>query len=327
MSTATVSRALNGKPGVSADVRQKVIDLAGQLRYTPNPAAQNLATAKTYAVALAIRRRLVHTDNPFYDRVMMGIEMELEKQGYYLVMITIDEEQHEKGWLPPGLDRRRLDGLIVVGPELSGRTMTTLLALGLPTVLVGNSLGHTSVDAVTSKNQEGGYLATQHLIDHGHEHIAFLGGPLDWSPIRDRQQGYRRAIQQHGLAANIVTQSSLNIEAGRRTLAEALAQNPKISAIFAANDPMAIGAMQAARELGRTVPDDLAVVGYDNIPWSETTEPPLTTVYIQKQQMGKLAARRILDVMNEGPQPAVDIFVENELLIRRSCGCPPTEGS
>ena len=141
VSTATVSRALNGKPGVSAPVREKVIELANQLRYTPNPAAQNLATAKSYAVALAIRRRLVHMDNPFYDRVMMGIEMELEKQGYYLVMITIDEAQHEHGWLPPGLDPRRLDGLIIVGPELSGRTMTTLLSLGLPTVLVGQFAG------------------------------------------------------------------------------------------------------------------------------------------------------------------------------------------
>ena len=287
--------------------------------YTPNPAARNLATSRTDAVAVVIRRRFVGTDNPFYDRVMMGIEMELEKHGYHLVLTTIDEDQRDV--LPPGLDTRRLDGMIVVGTELSGRAMTTLLALGLPTVLVGNTLDHLSVDAVTSRNREGGYAATKHLIEHGHTHIAFLGGPPNWSPVRDRRMGYVEAMSEYGLAPVVTEVPSLALEAGRVALEQALEQDPRVNAVLAANDPVAIGAMQAARELGRRVPKDLAVIGYDNISWAESTDPPLTTVYIRKQLMGKLGARRLLDLIDEGPQPAVRTYVENELVVRRSCGC------
>ncbi|MCE7982824.1 MAG: LacI family transcriptional regulator [Caldilinea sp. CFX5] len=321
VSSATVSRALNGKAGVSAEMRRKVLELAGELHYQPNPVAQQLATAKAYAVAFVIRRQLIRVDNPFYDRIMMGVELELEKQGYHLVAITIDEDTHRDNTLPPGLDSRRLDGLIIAGPELSGRMMMRLLALGLPTVLVGNMLPNVAVDAVASKNREGGYRATKHLIEHGHQQIAFLSGPTDWSPVQERTRGYLEALQEHNLAHTIIYQSGLRIANGYAALQELLAQHPTVTAVFASNDPMAIGALQAAKEAGRSVPNDLALIGFDNIPWAETTDPPLTTVYIHKQQMGKLAARRLLDLLQNGPEPAVFIGVENELVIRRSCGC------
>ena len=300
-------------------MRRRVLELAGQLGYTPNPAARNLVTSRTEAVGLVIRRRLVGTSNPFYDRIIMGIEMELEKKGYHLVLSTIDEEQRSQ--LPPGLDVRRLDGLIVVGPELSGRTMTTLLSLGLPTVLAANTLDHMDVDAVTSCNREGACAATKHLIEHGHEHIAYLGGRPQWSPLGDRLVGYRETMR--GIVSSHMScrRRRCILTTGARISTQALEEHSEISAVFAANDPLAIGAMQASRELGRSVPDDIAIIGYDNIAWSETTEPPLTTVYIHKQQMGRLAARRLLDLMEEGPQPAISTYVANELVIRRSCGC------
>jgi len=321
VSSATVSRALNGKAGVSAETRRKVLELASELHYQPNPAAQQLATSKSYAVAFVIRRPLIRLENPFYPRIMMGVEQELEKQGYHLVAITIDEEQYRDNNLSSGLDPRRLDGLIVAGPELSGRIIMRLLSLNLPTVLVGNTLPHMAVNAVTSKNQEGGYSATKHLIQHEHKQIAFLSGPPEWSPVRERMRGYKEALQEHALSPTIVYRPGLSIADGALALKEALAQNPQISAVFASNDPMAIGVLQAAKELGRTVPDDLAIMGFDNIVWTETTDPPLSTVYIHKQQMGKLAARRLLDVMGQNSEPAVNILVENELVIRRSCGC------
>lgn len=327
VSTATVSRALNGKAGVSQETRQRVLEVANELRFTPNPAAQSLATSKTYAVAFVIRRRLVWSDNPFYDRIMMGVEQELEKQGYHLVAITIDEKQSYDSWLPPGLDKRRLDGVIIAGCELSNRVMTTLISLGLPTVLVGNTLLHSAVDAVTSDNKEGGYTATKHLIEHGHRHIAFLCGPQEWSPVRERLQGYGEAMQEYGLSPAIIYRPNLEIETGGDALREALSQNPKISAVFAVSDPFAIGAMRAAREMGRKIPDDLAIIGFDNIPWAENTEPPLTTAYIHKAKMGRLAARRMLELLNEGPQPTISIRVGNELVIRRSCGCPYSSAS
>ncbi|MEJ2559606.1 MAG: LacI family DNA-binding transcriptional regulator [Anaerolineae bacterium] len=321
ISAATVSRVLNGKPGVSQKTRQRVLEIARELNFTPNPAAQSLVTSKTYAVAFVIKRWLVRVDNPFYDRIMMGVEQELEKHGYHLVAITIDETQHTPLRLPPGLDKRRLDGLIIAGCELSDGMMTTLISLGVPTVLVGNTLRHSSVDAVTSANQDGGFTATTHLIEHGHRQIAFLCGPQEWSPVRERLQGYREAMREHSLPENIIYCPDLEIETGRDALRKALNENPNISAVFATSDPIAIGAMRAAQELGRTVPDDLAIIGFDNIPWAENTQPPLTTLYIHKGEMGKMAARRLLELFDARPQPPLTIRVGNELVIRQSCGC------
>jgi DNA-binding LacI/PurR family transcriptional regulator len=321
LSTATISRVLNGKPGVSQKTRQRVLEVANQFNFSPNPAAQSLVTSKTYAVAFIIKRWLVHSENPFYDRIMMGVEQELEKHGYHLVAITIDETQHSPARLPPGLDRRRLDGLIIAGCELSDSITTTLISLGLPTVLVANTFQHSPVDSVTSANQEGGYAATKHLFEHEHRHIAFLCGPQEWSPVRERLQGYLQAMQEHGLSPTIIYRPDLEIESAYDALREGLTKNPDISAVFASSDPMAIGAMRAAQEMGRKIPDDLAIIGFDNIPWSESTQPPLTTVYIHKEEMGKIAARRMLELFSEELPVPVTIRVGNELVIRQSCGC------
>ncbi len=321
ISTATVSRALNGKPGVSPAVRQKVFELANQVLYKPNPVAQQLATARSFAIAFVVKRHLIWADNPFYERIMMGAEQEVERHGYHLVAITIDEELHSEHALPPGLDPRRLDGLLIAGPELSRRMILRLLALGVPAVLVGNSLAGVPVNTVASQNYEGGYAATRHLIEHGHRHIAYLSGPPDAAPVQERCEGYLRALREHDLEPIIVAQPGLSIIHGQQGYPELMARYPATTAIFAANDPVAIGAMQAAKEAGRTIPNDLAIIGFDNLTWTETTEPPLTTVYIHKQQMGKLAARRLLDIMQDGQGPVASILVENELVIRKSCGC------
>jgi LacI family transcriptional regulator len=327
ISTATVSRVLNGKPGVSAEIRQKVLDLANEFRFTPNPAAKSLSTSKTYAIAFVIKRKLVYSDNPFYDRIMVGAEQELEKHGYHLISITVNDEQTGDSWMPPGLDPRRLDGLIITGCELSDKVMMTLLSLGLPTVLSANTLSVMSVDAVSSDNRKGSYAATKHLIlEHSHEKIAYLMGPKNWSPVSERLLGYEEAMKEQGLQPLITCCNDLEIKSGASSLEETLRNHPGISAVLASNDPMAIGALQAARKLGIKVPEDLAVIGFDDIPWSETTEPSLTTVAIQKEQIGKLTARRLLELIEEGPQPSIVIRVSNELILRRSCGCnPPTD--
>ncbi|MCC7208819.1 MAG: substrate-binding domain-containing protein, partial [Anaerolineae bacterium] len=294
------------------------------LRFTPNPAAQNLASSKTYAVAFVIRRRLIHAENPFYDAMMVGVERELEQHGYHLVAITIDDEPSRDLWMPPGLDKRRLDGMFVAGCELSDRVMTTLLSLGIPTVLVANSVRHGAVDAVTSDNRAGGFAATEHLIRHGHRHVAFVGGPRTWAPIFERMQGYHEAMLEHGLTPILQLQPNLYIDAGAAALYELLGHHPEVTAVFAASDPLAIGVMRAAQEMGRRVPDDLAIIGYDNIVWAETTTPPLTTIHIQKEKIGQIAARRLLEVLRGEALTPVKVEVSNDIVIRESCGCKPT---
>ncbi len=321
VSTATVSRALNGKPGVSAATRQRVFELANEFLYKPNPLAQQLATSKSFAVAFVVKRNLIWAGNSFYDRIMMGAEQELERHGYHLIAITIDEELHLDNTLPPGIQPRRLDGMLIAGPELSGRMMARLLSLPTPSVLVGNFLLNSAVDTVSSDNYAGAYQAAKHLIEHGHRQIAYLSGPPDWAPVRERREGYLQALHEADLAPMIVVQLGLGSADGQQGFQELMARFPMTTAVLAANDPVAIGVMQAAKEAGRSIPHDLALIGYDNVLWTETTDPPLTTVYIHKQQLGKMAARRLLDIMKEDREPVAKILVENELVIRRSCGC------
>lgn len=325
ISTATVSRVLNGKPGVADKTRQLVLELVNDLRFTPNPAAQNLASSKTYAAAFVIRRRLLGAENPFYDAVMVGVERELEQHGYHVVAVTIDDDPSREIWLPPGLDSRRLDGMFIVGCELSERTMTTLLSMGIPTVLVANSILHDTFDAVTSANRVGGFLATEHLIKHGHQHIAFVGGPDKWAPVVERMQGYYDAIHAYGLQSIVSMQPDLFIESGVAALQDLMTQHPEVTAIFAKNDPVAIGVMRAAQAMGKRIPEDLAVIGYDNIVWAETTTPPLTTIHIHKEKIGQIAARRLLDLLDGQALTPVKIEVSNELVIRESCGCKASD--
>ncbi|MEQ8675339.1 MAG: LacI family DNA-binding transcriptional regulator [Aggregatilineales bacterium] len=323
ISTATVSRVLNGKPGVAEKTRQLVLQMVNDLRFTPNPAASNLASSKTYAIAFVIRRRLLGEENTFYDAMMVGVERELEQHGYHLVAITIDDDSSRDLWLPPGLDTRRLDGMFITGCELSDRVMTTLLSMDTPTVLVANHLMDDSLDAVTSANRSGGYAATEHLIKHGHKNIAFVNGPNDWSPVYERLQGYREAMSNYDLRPIISHQSNLLIDNGIAAFEEIKQVDEPVTAVFAANDPVAIGVMQAAQGMGLSIPDDLAIIGYDNISWSETTTPTLTTINIQKDKIGQLAARRLLDLLNGEALTPIKIEVSNNLVIRESCGCSP----
>jgi DNA-binding LacI/PurR family transcriptional regulator len=167
-------------------------------------------------------------------------------------------------------------------------------------------------------------MAVAHLIEHGHRHIACLSGPKHWLPVGDRVDGYLEVMQSHGLTPLVRSAPGyLVVEAGYEMMRQALLDHPEITAVFAANDPMAVGAINAARDLGRKVPQEVAVVGFDNLYWTENMDPPLTTVYIHKEQIGILAARRLLELIQKGPQIPMDIRVKNELVVRQSCGCPP----
>jgi LacI family transcriptional regulator len=324
-SPATVSRALNGKTGVSEELRQRVFEVASELNFSPNAVAKGLVSSKTFAVGFVIKRFLIGSDNPFYDQIMHGVEQELEQHGYHVVATTIDDSQFEHSKLPPGLDKRRLDGLFIAGCELSPRVMATLLSQKLPTILVANALPHSRTDAVTSDNREGGYQATKHFIEHGHKHVAFLCGPREWSPVLERLQGYEDAIRENGLKPLITQMAGLEVSQGYEALRDTLEQHPEVTAVFASSDPVAIGAMRAAKDRGLNIPNDLAIIGFDNIPWTQNLDVPLTTVNIHKAQLGVQAGRRMLELLENPLLPPVTVRIANELLIRSSCGCNTTK--
>lgn len=326
ISTSTVSRALNGKPGVSDQVRKRIFDIAQELNIVTDPAAQIRATSKSLAIGFVIRRLLTPVDDDaFYDRIMKAAGHEFAKYGYHLASITIDPEAPQ---LPLTLDKGRLDGLLIAGPELPEPTIQRLLSLEIPTVLVANRKPYVAIDSVTSANEVGGYWATKHLLEHGHTRVACISGPQAWSPVGDRVAGYHQALREKALSPLVVYRPGyLTVEMGCEAMQEILEKHPDITAVFCANDPMAVGAIKAVYDAGGSVPNDIAVVGFDNIPWAKSTVPPLTTINIHKQDMGLLAARRLLELIQNGDQVSLDIQVKNELIVRQSCGCQPENTS
>lgn len=323
VSVATVSRALNDQPGVGAETRRRILEMSEKLNYAPHGAARGLATTQTRTAAfLTVHRALPLDADYFYQRILLGAQQELTHHGYYLIVAALSPEQLAD--LPglPLLREQRIDGAILAGPEIPARHILALRAQKLPLVLVDNALPHTPVDCVLSEDEAGGYAATAHMLEHGHRQVAVLTGPLDWPSNRARYQGYCRAMAEKGLAPLEVHEAETTIDSGYRAMQTALERHPHLTAVFAVNDSMAIGAMRAAREAGRVVPRDLAVVGFDDIEWATHADPPLTTVKIPKRQMGAVAARRLVTLMEQPEEVPIRSMVATQLIVRASCGCP-----
>jgi LacI family transcriptional regulator len=328
VSPATVSRALNGKRGVDPDTRARVLDAAADLRYAASAAGRGLVTARTATIGY-----LVHHDRPpeevypFYGVIMHAIEAELSRNGHHLMIATVGDDQLEDGAALPMLAENRVDGVVLIGPDFPDHFLVQLHHLGRPMLLVDNTLETESIDAVRIDDRQGGRIATEHLIAHGHRQIVALLGPRSWPSSADRGAGYRDAVSAAGLADRIFHGSETTAVAGATLLRAALTGGGEVTAVFTANDAMAFGVLKEAERLGKRVPDDLAVIGFDDVATAAYVQPPLTTVQVFKREVGKLAARRILELVTEPAGPPVHIQVATELVVRRSCGCAPAPDS
>jgi DNA-binding LacI/PurR family transcriptional regulator len=325
ISSATVSRALNDKPGVSDNLRQRVLAVAAELNFTPNLAARSLAGARTHTVAFMVHQQAFPvSSDPFYFVMLPGLERVLAQAGYHAVLTTIGEGVVQADQLRV-VRERRVDGAILAGPDVPTALILSLIRRGLPVVLIDNSLERTALDCVLFDNREGARLAVEHLLWHGHRRVAFVGGPVVWPSTRERGEGYRDALDAMGLEPLVVHENATTVQTGYHAGHELLVMDEPPDAIFAVNDAMALGIIKAAREVEVRVPEELAVIGFDDISMAESAHPPLTTVRIAKETMGELAARRLLDLVagesGERGMP-VKIIVGVTLVVRSSCGCP-----
>lgn len=324
VSVATVSRALNDKPGVSPEMRQKVLELAKELQYRPNLAARNLSTSRTYTVLFIVhRRQFPAAVDPFYPYIMHGLEERLSGEGYSVMLVTLNDDQLAAGPAAlPALQEQRADAVVLAGPDIPPHFILRTANLGLPTLLVDNTLKETPFPSVVADNEGGCRAATNHLIrDHGHQKITLLRGPKGWISCEERAAGYLSAMETAGLQPHIVETDDTTLNTGKEATGRALEVQPDTTAIVAVNDAMAIGAMRAARQLGRVIPDDLAVVGFDNISWAAFAEPPLTTVSVPTIEVGRLSARLLLERMGGAITAPSRTTVATRLVIRDSCAC------
>ncbi len=321
VSVATVSRALNDQPGVSPEIRARVLSAAQEMGYTPNLSARTLATATTQTVAFVIHTTgQAVNDDPFYPIIMAGAEAYLSHHGYHILLNTLNDRVMAHPEEFSLLRQNVVDGLILAGPEIAPAFILGMLTASVPLVLVDNCLSQTVVNCVLNDDEGGAYSATRHLVEHGHTCITFLSGPNEWVSNRERGKGYLRAVEEAGLTPLVIRESETTVASGERAMRQALETCPELTAVFAVNDSMAIGAIRAAAALGRRTPDDLCVVGFDDISWAQMNEPTLSTGHVFKRRIGELAAQSLLDcIQNPGTAPAKTL-VSTELVLRASCG-------
>jgi len=327
VSAATVSRALNDKPGVSTETRCRVVAAAREMDYRPNAAARALTTATTRTIAFAVhRRQFPLAIDPFYPGIMRGLEETLAVEHYGVMLLTLSDEDIQAGpGSLPVLQEGRVDALVAAGPDIPPQFILAAASGTLPVVLVDNALRETAIPTVTSDDSGGCRAATCHLVEmHGHTSIALLRGTPGWVSSDERAAGYCEAMDATGLEPRVVSVEGTTIETGAEAFTEVLKTWPDVTAVVAVNDAMAIGAIRRARELGREVPDDLAVVGFDDISWAELSDPPLTTVRVPIVQIGRRAGRVLLDHFDEVVTVSSRTTLATELVVRASCGCAPS---
>jgi LacI family transcriptional regulator len=313
VSPSTVSRILNGTAVVSAEKRAAVDEAVAKLGFVPNPVARGLAGGRTLSIGVVSQA----IDSPFYGAALRGIEMELDAVGYSPLFMSGNWHAEEEARCIDVLRSRRVDGLIVLTGRLADAALRTL-ARQLPVVVTGRSLKSSNLLSMDVDNREGARQATQHLIDLGHRRIAFIGGDPEHPDAIDRQQGYRSAIEAAGLRFDptLALQGNFSEHSGLLAVERLMDSRARFSAVFAANDQMAIGAALGLHRRGRRVPDDVSLVGFDDLAGSVYMVPPLTTVHNPIQEIGQLAARAMLTLL-AGERPEVEVPAPR-LIVRES---------
>ena len=331
VSVGTVSRALNGYTDVNADTRERIMRLARELDYTPAAAARTLVTQRSHVIGVFLDTGEGHPDlqHPFFHEVLVGLKHSIGTAGYDLLLFASEHPGNGYG-SHTYLKRARhhdVEGAVLMGTDPEDPEVRRLVRSELPTVGVDVEIEGPATTFVISDNAAGIAMAMRHLHDLGHRRIATITGLLDTRPGADRLRAYRAEIQGLGLAYRdeYVAYGDFYVESGRRAMADLLSLDEPPTAVFAASDMMALGAIRAAGDAGLSVPADLSVIGFDDIQLADHMNPPLTTVRQDKAGLGAAAGTalmRLIEGEHDAVQPSTVIPVE---LVRRGSTRPRTE--
>lgn len=314
VSKSTVSRALNDSPLIGQETKAKIRALARQLNFQINAPARRLSMKQSRTIAFV--NHAYHKDFSVADlfglEIMGGISNGLASREYDLLVIHVNPEDTE--WARQYFDTGRVDGFIAIKPA----HVKALLDLGAPFITWGVPLPGHNYCTVTGDSLSGGRLATDHLIASGRQKIGFIGGPAQELEVRQRQEGYETALREAGreVDPSLLHYGDYSNTSGAQAMRRLLNKSPDIDAVFVNSDLMAIAAMDAIREEGRRVPQDVAVVGYDDLSIAEHSNPPLTTIRQNIPLAGKLLAQNLIEHIQTGTVTNVSIPVE--LVVRKS---------
>jgi LacI family transcriptional regulator len=319
VSTMTVSRVINRSGYISQDARERVEAAIAELGYVPNTLARSLRFKSTKTLACV----LTDITNPFFTTIARGVGDAANTKGFNVIFCNTDESQSEQAEQLTALVQKRVDGILLVPAASSDEAVAFLRDQKVPVVVLDRRVPDCSVDSVRCDSEEGAYELVRLLLDLGHRRIAVLTGPQTVSTAQDRVAGYRRAMTEAGgpVDPELIGYGSFTQPGGYQTAQRMLALVPRPTAFFAANNFIAVGAYQAIREAGLGVPDDVAMVAFDDLPESLAIEPFFTVAAQPAYEMGRCATGLLLDrLAGNQPEACREIILPFEVIVRRSSG-------
>lgn len=317
VSTATVSRVLHDTGNVKQATRNRVLKAVEALNYQPNILARQFRRKETRSIVVVFP----DITSPFYSKVLLGIEDVARRYNYQVLLGDSRNDPEREFQYLDLLKQKQVDGMILLTSRIGQADMAEI-ASQFPIVLAGDYFEGLQVPMVSIDNISGARKITDHLISLGHERIAFFSGPMDRNFSKDRWKGFRQALANHDLQVyeGCILEGNYTIDSGYALLSRTLDLDPRPTAVFASNDQMAVGAIKAALDKGLRVPEDLAIVGFDDIDMASICEPELTTIAQPKHGIGEQAMELLIKQMMNIPLAKPHVLLDGKLIIRESCG-------
>ncbi len=327
VSRSTVSRVVNDDPNVSEDVRKRVQRVISSTGYHPHAAARSLASHRSYMIGLVLPLSVSHFFiDPYFPRLMQGVAQACNQHNYTLGLFIVDSQEDEKRIFPRISRKGLLDGILLQTGWKGDKLIERLINSEIPLIVAGRPFNANGVSYIDVDNVQAAYQAVNHLIKLGYKRIGTITGPLNGTPGIDRKHGYLKAIREHGWKEddNLIAEGSFTEESGYQGMKKLYPWKPE--AIFVASDNMAIGAMRAAREIGLSIPGDIAFIGFDDLPVASSIDIQLTTIRQPIIQFGAKAVDALIDLIENGTKPTRRIILDTELIVRDSCGASRKNG-
>lgn len=315
VSTSTVSHVINNTRYVSDEIREKIMKVVNELNYTPSAVARSLKVKETKTLGMLVTA----TSNPFFAEVVSGVEQYCNQHHYNLIISSIDGNEQRLQQNIQTLIQKQVDGLLLMYSD-TRHAMVEQLNLNLPIVVMDWWPTELNADKIYENSEFGAYLATKTLIEQGHKNIAIITGKLDKSLAHNRLLGYQKALQDAHLPINPdwIIESHFDFEGGVEGMKKLLQITPRPTAVFACSDTIAIGVYQVAWQQGLRIPQDISVIGYDNIMLAQYLTPPLTTIHQPKAELGKLAVEILLERIKSPDLEYKTTMLQPQLIWRAS---------
>ncbi len=320
VSTATVSRVVNGDAKVRPETRLKVQAIIDDLNYMPSRVAQRLRSKGRESKILGLV--LPDIENPFYVDMIKGIEEAAYRHDYSVIIGNFSQKKDRADMYIDVLKSEAVNGFIVAPVSTTDEKVGQLVRSGYHVVCVDRGLSEVDVDIVQVNNEEGAYKAINHLVKLGHKRIAHVCGNINIPTTRERIRGYKRALNTAGISVDedLILSRASDFQSGLDLTNDLLHKKHPPTAIFASNNLLTLGALQAIHSYPLNIPDDIAIVGFDDMYWSTSLNPPLTAVRQDGYEIGRRATDLLMQRMDEPNRPRIKITLDTQLMVRKSCG-------